>query len=278
MSGCGHGGAARVRSELNQRVREYWESEPNGTAPSVAPLEGDRSSWFKAIEARRYELEPFIRAAAQFERYSGKRLLEIGVGVGTDHLQWARAGAICHGVDITDAAVALTKEHLGLHGFQSDLRVSDAETLPFPDESFDIVYSWGVIHHAESPARIVDEVFRVLRPGGVFVGMVYARHSVVALKLWIRHGLLKLRPLRSLRDVIWHHMESLGTKAYTRSEVESLFGRFRLVRLEQVATPYDRTRIPRFLAPLVPARFGWFMVIHATRDGDARGYEQFVRG
>ena len=257
---------------LNERVRDFWESEPNGTAPSVAPRPGsDRRAWFDAIEARRYELEPFIHAAAQFPRYRGKAVLEVGVGVGTDHLQWARAGALCHGVDITAAAVALTAEHLDLYGFQSDLRVIDAETLPFPDETFDVVYSWGVIHHAEQPGRIVEEIYRVLVPGGSFIGMVYARHSMVALKLWIKHGLLKLRPQRTFAELIWEHMESVGTKAYTPGEARSLFHRFDDLQVDQIATPYDRSRLPGFLARLVPGWFGWFLVVHATKASAPTG-------
>ncbi len=256
-----------VEGQLNERVRQYWESEPNGTGPSVAPGRGaDRRAWFEAIEARRYELEPFIHAAARFSQYRGKMLLEVGVGVGTDHLQWARAGAVCHGVDLTDAAVGLTAEHLGLYGFRSDLRTADAETLPYPDESFDVVYSWGVIHHSERPERMVEEIFRVLRAGGTFIGMVYARHSLVALKLWIKYGLLGLRPMTTFAGVIWEHMESVGTKAYTQKEVMSLFRNFSDVRVEQIVTPYDRSRFPGFLAHRVPARFGWFIVIHATRS------------
>src|SRR5205085_1465488 len=82
----------------------------------------------------------------------------------SDHLQWARAGCLCHGVDLTDAAIETTRAHLALHGLSSDLRRVDAETLPFDDASFDIVWSWGVIHHSEHPERIIAEIRRVLRP------------------------------------------------------------------------------------------------------------------
>ena len=253
-------------TSLNEAVRRYWEAEPNGTGQFVAPQSGvDRVAWFEAIEARRYGLEPFIHSAAQFTRFRGKELLEIGVGAGTDHLQWARAGAFCHGVDITEAGVALTREHLALYGFGSALQVINAETLPYPDSTFDAVYSWGVIHHSEHPEVMVDEIHRVLRPGGVFIGMMYARHSLVALKLWVRHGLFRLRPFKSLRDVIWNHMESVGTKAYTRRELQSMFAAYDDVTLEQVATPYDRARLPGWLRGRVPDRLGWFIVIHATR-------------
>ena len=93
-----------------------------------------------------------------------------------------------------------------MYGLNSALQRFDAETLPYPDSSFDLVYSWGVIHHSEDPARIIKEIHRVLKPGGRFIGMVYGRHCLVAFKLWVRFGLLRGRPWRSLADTVWHHM------------------------------------------------------------------------
>jgi 2-polyprenyl-3-methyl-5-hydroxy-6-metoxy-1,4-benzoquinol methylase len=84
----------------------------------------------------------------------------------------ASAGELCHGVDLTGAAIETTCAHLAAYGLSSDLRRIDAETLPFPDVSFDVVYSWGVIHHAERSERIIVEIRRFLRPGGVFLGMM----------------------------------------------------------------------------------------------------------
>jgi ubiquinone/menaquinone biosynthesis C-methylase UbiE len=169
---------------LNARVRTYWEKEPCGTNRDITDNTEEYSlEWFQRIEDYRYTVEPFILSAAQFARHKGKKILEIGVGAGTDHLQWAKAGLECYGVDITEVAVETTRKHLNLHGFQSNLQRVDAETLPFGDDSFDIVYSWGVIHHSEYPDKIVNEIYRVLRPSGEFIGMMYGRHSLVAFKL-----------------------------------------------------------------------------------------------
>ncbi len=251
---------------LNDQVRAYWEAEPCGTAPWITgDLEPMSREWFERMEQRRYEVEPFIHSVAQFTRYHGKELLEIGFGAGTDHLQWARAGARCHGVDLTDAAVEVTRARLALYGFESELQRSDAETLPYPDSRFDVVYSWGVIHHTEQPERIIAEIHRVLRPGGRFIGMMYGRHSARAFVLWLRQGLLKGRPWRSFGDVIWHHMESVGTKAYTVRELRDLFGQFRTVRVQPLITPYDEWRWPRWFSQFFPDRWGWFIAIHAEK-------------
>jgi SAM-dependent methyltransferase len=251
---------------LNTRVRDFWEQEPCGTAPAIV---GDRRAhtreWFEQVEQYRYEVEPFIHAVAQFTRHRGKTILEIGVGAGTDHLQWARAGCQCHGVDLTDAAIETTRERLALYGLRSELQRVDAETLPFTDAFFDLVYSWGVIHHSEHPERIVAEIARVLKPGGMFIGMLYGRRSVTAWLLWARHALLMGRPWRTPSDVIWHHVESVGTKAYTQREVHAMFSSFASVGTQPILALSDRDRLPRWLTQFYPSRWGWFIAVHATR-------------
>lgn len=251
---------------LNDAVRDYWEGGVCGTDSSFTGEYAEGSpEWFAAVERHRYALEPFIHSVAQFSRHRGKRLLEVGVGAGTDHLQWARAGAECHGVDLTDAAIRTAGMHLALHGLKSDLQRVDAEVLPFPDAQFDIVYSWGVVHHSEHPERIIAEIHRVLKPDGQFVGMLYGRHSLVAYRVWLKHALLAGRPWRSLADVLWHHVESVGTKAYTPGELRRLFGRFGGVEIWPIVTPYDTRRLPPALASLVPPVLGWFLAIRATK-------------
>jgi SAM-dependent methyltransferase len=255
-----------MSSALNDQVREFWEVEPCGTAPEITGLHAPLSpEWFEAVERYRYAVEPCIHAVAQFTRHSGKKLLEVGVGAGTDHLQWARAGADCYGVDLTDAGIETTRARLANYGYSSNLRRTDAESLPFPDETFDLVYSWGVIHHAERPQAIVEEIRRVLRPGGTFIGMMYARHSLVAARFWLRFAFLRGRPWRSVSDVIWEHMESVGTKAYTVAELRRMFGAFQRVAVDKVLTPHDTRHLPAALTPWLPNALGWFITITADK-------------
>ncbi|MFN0305909.1 MAG: class I SAM-dependent methyltransferase [Burkholderiales bacterium] len=247
-------------------MRAFWEPEPCGTARHITDgFEPYSREWFEGIEEHRYRVEPMIPAVARFESRRGKSVLEVGVGAGTDHLQWARAGCKCFGVDLTDAAIDTTRRRLALYGFTSTLRKLDAEHLPFDDAMFDVVYSWGVIHHAEDPNAIIAEVRRVLRPGGRFIGMVYGRHSLVAFKHWVRHGLLRGRPLRTWADVIWHHMESPGTKAYTVSEVDQMLSAFNARSVRPFATSYDVARLPGWFARFLPNRWGWFIAFEVTR-------------
>ena len=251
---------------LSDEVRAYWEGTPCGTASEiVGELQPRSREWFERVEEYRYAVEPFIHSVAQFTRHRGKRLLEVGVGAGTDHLQWARAGAECHGVDLTDAAIETTRARLGEYGLSSQLQRVNAEVLPFPDANFDLVYSWGVIHHAESPERVIAEIRRVLKPGGQFIGMLYSRRSLVALRFWLRNALLAGKPWRSLADVIWHHMESVGTRAYTAAELRALFSGFASAHTIPLLTPYDTARLPLWLARSLPNSLGWFLAVRATR-------------
>jgi len=252
--------------DLNEKVRGYWEQEPCGTAPEIAGARERLSrEWFEQIEEHRYAVEPFIHQVAQFTRHHGKTMLEIGVGAGTDHLQWARAGCVCHGVDLTEAAVETTRARLALYGLHSALQRLDAETLPYPDATFDLVYSWGVVHHSENPGRIVAEVRRVLKPGGRFIGMVYGRRSPNVFKLWVKRGLLRGRPWRSFSDIVWNHMESIGTKAYTPAEVATLLGAFGSCTVRPIMTSYDLASWPAWMGRLFPERWGWFITFGATR-------------
>ena len=251
---------------LNDEVRRYWEQSPCGTSCQVTgDLAVGSLAWFERIEEHRYNIEPFIHSVAQFTRHHGKKMLEIGVGAGTDHLQWARAGVQCYGVDLTEAAIKITKARLSLYGFESNLQRIDAEVLPFADESFDLVYSWGVLHHSERPECIIQEIKRVLKPGGDFIGMMYNRHSLNVLRNWIRHALLTMKPWCSFSDVIWRHMESVGTKAYTISELQELFLGFSIFSAKPLVTIYDTFRWPVYLSQFFPDEWGWFITLRATK-------------
>lgn len=248
--------------EAKGRVQEFWEDEPCGSVHAEAP-EGT-PEYFAQVEQRRNELEPFIPRFAEFESSRGMRLLEIGVGLGTDLIRFARAGAQVTGVDLTEHAVELVRRRLALEGLEGEVRVADAETLPFDDASFDRVYSWGVLHHTPRTEQAVQEALRVLRPDGEICVMLYSRHSWVAYKHWVRFALLEGRPRRSLADVLAAHMESEGTRGFKKDELREMFEGLDEVRIEKVVTPYDR----RWLGPVASLTgrwLGWFSVIRGRK-------------
>ncbi len=247
-----------AQQTLKQQVRDFWEATPCGSEHAV-DVEGT-PEFFAEVERSRYELEPFIAHFADFEGARGRRLLEIGVGLGTDFIRFARAGAEVTGVDLTQHSAELVRRRLALEGLEADIQVADAERLPFPDASFDRVYSWGVLHHTPDTEGAVREAIRLTRPGGELCIMLYARRSWVAWGMWLRHAPLAGRPFRSVRDVIAHHMESEGTKAYTVRELRRMFAGLRELRIEHVGTAYDR-RFGGPLAAVTGRSLGWFLVV-----------------
>lgn len=213
-----------MTNELKDRVRDFWNKGSCGEV--YAQGEGLRER-LEAQAAERYRLEPYIETFSQFEQGAGLDVLEIGVGMGADHLRWAESKPrSLSGVDLTPRAVDFTSQRLALYGYISDLRVADAENLPFADNSFDLVYSWGVLHHSPDTPQAFREAYRVLRPGGKLKAMIYHRHSLVGYMLWARYGLLRGQPGRDLTEIYAHHLESPGTKAYTLDEARQMLPPF----------------------------------------------------
>ena len=210
--------------DTKSEVRAFWEREACGERYASGNALSER---LKAQALKKYELEPYIPTFARFEDGRGKRVLEIGVGMGVDHAEWARrAPAYLAGIDLTDKAVGMTRERLSSEALTSDLRVGDAEALPFEDGSFDLVYSWGVIHHTPAPEAALREVLRVLRPGGTARIMLYRKYGLVFLTLWSRYALLTGRWRKSVEAVAADRAESQGTKVYTRGSLKALFAGF----------------------------------------------------
>ena len=160
---------------LKERVREFWQEHPCGTKFSDAEM-GSRD-FFERVEKHRYEKEWHIPSAANFAGTRGLKVLEIGCGLGTDGAQFARAGAEYTGIDLTEAAIDLARRRFALFGLPGEFRVSDAENLDFANESFDLVYSHGVLHHTPDIEAAVSEIHRVLKPGGRAMVMLYHRGS-----------------------------------------------------------------------------------------------------
>jgi ubiquinone/menaquinone biosynthesis C-methylase UbiE len=204
-----------ANNNLKERVRAFWQANPCGVKfADAAP--GTRH-FYELVEAHRYTKEWHIPIAADFASARGLKVLEIGCGLGTDGAQFAEAGSIYTGVDLTDAAVELARKRFELFDLQGKFETADAENLPFAPDSFDLVYSHGVLHHTPETAKAIKEIHRVLRPGGRAVVMLYHRDSYnyrINISVLRRAGARLLRsdkgislvhkitgePLESLRD------------------------------------------------------------------------------
>ncbi|MFZ0479750.1 MAG: class I SAM-dependent methyltransferase [Terriglobales bacterium] len=217
-------------TELKNAVQNFWNAEPCGSR-----YLGENAD-FDAHARTRYELEPFIREFAGFESAAGKRVLEIGVGMGADYLEWLKAGAVATGVDLSSASLARARQRCEIAGYTPDLRQADAEHLPFANDSFDVVYSYGVMHHSPDVTQCIREARRVLRPGGSLRIMLYHHPSLTALMLWLRFGWLRGK---SLRQSVYDHLESPGTKTFTAHEARRLIEGFEEIELRQEFSPGD---------------------------------------
>ncbi|HEV8367777.1 MAG TPA: class I SAM-dependent methyltransferase [Pyrinomonadaceae bacterium] len=166
---------SETNANLKERVRAFWQENPCGTKFADAPPGSRR--FYELVEEHRYQKEWHIPAAAGFAKTKDLQVLEIGCGLGTDGAQFAKAGADYTGIDLTEAAVELAQKRFELFQLPGTFRAADAEQLDFPDNSFDLVYSHGVLHHTPDTAGAVKEVRRVLKPGGLAEVMLYHRDS-----------------------------------------------------------------------------------------------------
>lgn len=162
-------------AQLKDRVRDFWQKHPCGS--KFADAQPGSRLFYELVEQHRYEKEWHIPEAAGFNQSKNLSVLEIGCGLGTDGAQFAKAGADYTGIDLTQAAVDLARRRFELFNLPGKFRVADAESLDFPDNSFDLVYSHGVLHHTPDTAGAIREVHRVLRPGGRAAVMLYHRNS-----------------------------------------------------------------------------------------------------
>jgi ubiquinone/menaquinone biosynthesis C-methylase UbiE len=230
--------------ELKGEVRDFWNADPCGSRYL------GHSEDFEKHALARYELEPYIREFAGFKDTAGKRVLEIGVGMGADYLEWLKAGASASGIDLSAVSIERAKRRCETAGYKPDLRVSDAEHLPFPDGTFDIVYSYGVMHHSPNTGECLREARRVLKPGGSLRIMIYHHPSLTGVMLWARYGFGRGK---SLRQTVYEKLESPGTKSYTSNEARNLLDEFENIQIRQVFSPGD------LLLNKPSVRFqGWF--------------------
>ena len=261
------------------RAREQWGQDPCGSNHGREHEFGSRE-FFDQVERHRYsEYAPWMPRLMEFEQFRDARLLEVGCGMGTDLLQFARGGARCVGIDLTPRSIEISRHRFRLYGAGGDFMISDGERLPFHDESFDVVYSNGVLHHTPDTVGAIREVHRVLRPGGVAKVMLYHRNS---LNYWVevvlRHGVLGAEFLRgrSTQEIMSRVIEYSDhggrplVKVYSRRQARELFKLFKDVTVE--VEQLRRAEL-RFLAPLVSEsmldrlrkQIGWNVIVTAIK-------------
>lgn len=266
-----------INVEARAAAQLQWNARACGELP------GDKQSvaYFDAVARDRYAQQPWMHDYFRYERFAGQHVLEIGIGQGTDMMQFAQAGAICHGVDITENHLKLTALNATLRGVKVDLHETDATRLPFADNSLDCVYSFGVMHHIPEIEQVVSEIHRVLKPGGRVMIALYYKWSAfhIFCKLLangLRNGWLFTKGYRGLLSTIEMGADGVKVKPYVRlfgkSEVDQLMKAFNREDLS-IHQLYEDHFWPAFVGRTVRGRLkqlephlGWYVAYQGTKS------------
>jgi ubiquinone/menaquinone biosynthesis C-methylase UbiE len=198
-------------------IRQYWNARIHDLEMTSHPV--GTLAFFDDLDDYRFDKLHYLPRLVNFNGYAGRRLLEVGCGIGTDLVRFARGGARVTGVDLAQTAIELAEKNFTLHGVEAEsLQVANAEALPFDDGCFDVVYGHGVIQYTADPARLVAECHRVLKPGGEAIFMVYNRVS------W-------LNALSKVMRVELEHEDAPVLRKFSIAEFRALLARYQDVRI-----------------------------------------------
>jgi 2-polyprenyl-3-methyl-5-hydroxy-6-metoxy-1,4-benzoquinol methylase len=264
-------------------VRRYWDARPCNIRHSTKPV--GSKEYFDEVEARKYFVEPHIPAFAGFERWRGKRVLEVGCGIGTDSINFARAGADLTAVELSGESLSIAAQRAEVMGVADRIRFVQANaeelTSALDEEPYDLVYSFGVVHHTPHPERALAEMRVLTAPGGVLKLMVYHRRSWKVFWIVVAHG--RGRFWKADELIAEHSEAETGcpvTFAFTRGQAHELVERsgFRVqdlrvdhvfpyrvrdyVEYRYVKEPYFRW-MPEPLFRAFERRFGWHLLVTA---------------
>ena len=158
-------------------VKNYWDDRPCNIKHSKKEI--GTKEYFNDVEYRKYFVEPHIPEFAEFDKWKGKKVLEIGCGIGTDSINFAKAGAILTCVELSEKSLELCKKRFELFGLQANFYSANAEKLSkvVPIEEYDLIYSFGVIHHTPNPQNVFNEIKKYMNKDTEVRIMLYAKHS-----------------------------------------------------------------------------------------------------
>lgn len=246
-----------------RKASALWGRHPAGTGLASSPWGSQR--FYEEMRTTRYRAQPWHMGV--LDGYSGGRLLEVGCGAGTDLAYLGGRFRYVVGVDLAEAGARLAGGAVDHWRVRGATLVADGEALPFADEGFDLVYSFGVLHHTDDPARAVREIRRVLRPGGRVVVGLYHRWSLFAAHVLVRYLLTARFRHESWSDYIARCEQGSveegvrpRLRLYSRRSARRLLGEFREVRTGTVHSAGFHTPSGGPLGRLIGAVWGWYVI------------------
>ncbi len=216
---------------LLQEIEQYWNEHIHDLEIAENPV--GSQGFFQDLENYRFEKLHYLPNLVDFNAWSGKKVLEVGCGVGIDLVRFAQGGARVTGIDLADKSIELAKKNFEFHSLSARLQKGNGEQLDFPDNAFDCVYAHGVIQYTANDQALIDEIYRVLKPGASAIMMVYNRHS------WLNF-------LSRTLKVKMEHTDAPVLKQYSRREFSSLLKTFSKVNLVTERFPV-RSRLQKGL-------------------------------
>jgi glycosyltransferase involved in cell wall biosynthesis/ubiquinone/menaquinone biosynthesis C-methylase UbiE len=280
-AGAGRERQVETGDLYKDEVQKQWDNDPAGSH-YVKDAPRHTLEWFLEAEAYRHgEYAPWMRETMEFERHAGEELLEIGGGMGTDLAQFAKNGARVTDLDLSAGHLELAQESFHLRGLTGRFVLHDAETLPFPDNSFDIVYSNGVLHHTPNTRDVVAEIRRVLKPGGKAIVMMYAENSLhywrnLVWTIGLKEGQLEDFSIGEIMSRSVERSDNAAArplvKVYTTRRLKHLFDGF--TDIEVMQRQMVKAEVPRALTwvplPTMGRLMGWNLILKARKPGGQR--------